>query len=266
MGFHLRITFTGLCLFVPSRDGSTLHVVLPDPVAASGMKDKHFASIFYDSGYDSGHALTNSFTRIPLEKVNVASPAGRPTTATPPVSSRVFDSALVADVTAATLAVSPPKPGDSPGKGRVNPAVLSATHPWVASTFTIPGGRLLGYAASGPWGFPTAADRTFLAWHVDWVVDNIVTSPKLQLQIVDTGGSVTVREFVPIHNVVELRVKNVPLAESMGEDPPYDPSAAAGVHHFVAFYAMLNGVSGGPVPDSGGRGTLITCTPATGQL
>lgn len=260
--FDLRLSFTGLCLFVPEDDGATIHVILPDPTACDIME--HRASIFYNSGYAiQDGSLGTSYIELPVSGV-INLPDGLPVSGTPNnYLAQALSDASVANVTAIS------------GKC-VDRAVLQADCRMVKGVVVMKHARLLSYSAGGPFKFPQTTAGGFLAWKLDWLVPNIGgTELTLELGHAAHGGPTESHLLYPIDGVIELRIKNVMCDESMPEDPPLKLIRDKSSGHFAMYYHLLVGdppAGAEPIyehPRPSGdemTGMLITCTPATGSF
>lgn len=255
--FHLRVTFTGLCLFAhDTRDAANpaMDVLLIDPSkfnpSMPGM-DLHRAVLYYDSAYAT--ARSNHPTGTPASADVTGDVDLRPLDAHGPGTIGVGPlPPAVVDVDALT--------GDA-----VDPAWLSAGCGGpLSGRVHLGAGCVSDFDASGPWELK--GQERYMAWRVSWI------KPVFGAQELSLPG-VLRNPLHPIDGLINLTIKNVVDAEQHFEDPAYQLPVAGGQSHFMAYGRMLKEKTAVgtpkpvfPVPVTTVRGSLITCTVAGGAV
>lgn len=244
MPFKLRVTFTGMCLFVPEPAKNCLHVLLlaPDepPMVgrtASMKMERHFPRLFYNAAHDQPGTtdLSTDYRCISLEdkELDLTSVPGLRSSLTPPAS--------VADLTPFVSELEQTWiQADAPPKiaGHVILPATSASAPPAC--------------VSGPWSL--GGDVQMDAYRVAWDLDSIALDQyQLEWELAGLRGTGD-EPLVPLHELqmpfgpgIELRVKNVVRSESTYGNPPIPPAPIAhtAAPHFAAYYDLF----GKPGPD-----------------
>jgi hypothetical protein len=224
MSFDLRITFTGMCLFVPDpRDAtSRMHVVLP----AAG-KHPHDARLLFDGAYVLGASeLTRTLECRVLDRqaVRLLQPSGGAALDLP---------GEIVDLQQ-TL-----------GK-RVAPNKLVETPPPVVkSRITLAGGAVTDYEYGAAFDMPYHKGIP-MTWQVEWTVRGIADSAlKWELVSLDTAVVTEVLPpLVPIGGVVHVFVYHVITDELPGANPApvvIVPNVGDPADHFAAFFDVATG-------------------------
>lgn len=235
MAFTLRITFSGMCLFVPepAAAGSPtgrMHVLMPGMFGHHhGGADRHVAAV----AYDTGHLVSGS---APTGITAVASLAGEQ---------------LVPVVGAsATLALCDHIVDLRPVTGRgVAPDVLGAdTGHRLAARVTLGAGGVTRVAPGVCWEWAPGEFRP-IANRVEWEIPD-VDGDALTLFSEPIGGGGTQKPLGTLHPVdgrVSLTVYHEPPQDLPPDPVPVDhqevPPQGFTPPHFAAFYSVF----GGPV-------------------
>lgn len=235
MAFTLRITFSGLCLFVPepAAGGSTgrMHVLMPGmPGHHHHPGDRHVAAV----AYDTGHLV----------------PGGTPTgiTALAPISGRQVTPVAGEG---ASLALCGHIPDLREITGRpVDPDHLGAdTRKKLNSRVTLGAGRITRVAPGVCWEWRPGELRP-IANRVEWEIAD-VEGEQLTLvsELIGGGGEQkALGTLFPMNGRVNLVVYHEPPQDLPPEPLPveHQPVPAPGFTppHFTAFYSLF----GGPVP------------------
>lgn len=235
MAFTLRITFSGLCLFVPepAAGGSAgrMHVLMP---GMSGHhhhpEDRHVAAVAYDTGH--------------------LAPGGTPTglTALAPLSGRQFTPVAGE---AANLALC----GHIPDLREITGVPVDPDHLGpdtshkLAARVTLGAGQITRVAPGVCWEWRPGELRP-IANRVEWEIAD-VEGEQLTLvsELIGGGGEQkSLGTLFPMNGRVNLIVYHEPPQDLPPEPIPLEqhPVPARGFtpHHFAAFYGLF----GGPVP------------------
>jgi hypothetical protein len=236
MAFTLRITFSGLCLFVPepAAAGGTgrMHVLMPGMSGHHhhGAEDRHVAAVAYDTGHlVPGGTHTGITALAPL--------TGRQLT---PVAGEEASLSLcghIVDLREIT------------GVG-VDPDHLGpATSGKLASRVTLGAGRITRVAPGVCWEWRPGELRP-IANKVEWEIAD-VEGEQLTLvsELIGGGGEQkALGTLYPMNGRVNLVIYHEPPQDLPPEPLPVDhqPVPARGFTppHFTAFYGLF----GGPVP------------------
>jgi hypothetical protein len=235
MAFTLRITFSGLCLFVPepAAGGSAgrMHVLMPGMGGHHhhGSEDRHVAAL----AYDTGHLV----------------PGGTPTglTAMAPLSGRQL---IPVAGEAATLALCGHIPDLREITGRaVDPDHLGPdTSKKLAARVTLGAGQITRVSPGVCWEWRPGELRP-IANRVEWEIEN-VEGEQLTLvsELIGGGEQKALGTLFPMNGRVNLVVYHEPPQDLPPEPLPVEdqPVPARGFTppHFSAFYGLF----GGPVP------------------
>lgn len=254
--FHLRVSFTGLCLFAhDTRDPAkpAMDVLLIDPSKftppMSGM-DRHRALLYYDTAYASP---------------NSGQPTGTPRTMD--VAGDVDFRALDAQGSGVTVG---PLPAAVADVDALTGDTVDATWLTVPCGGALPGRVFLGvgavsdFDAGGPW--QVNGQEVYIAWRVSWL------KPVFgEAQLTLPGPTIV---LYPMNHLINLSIKNVVDEEQHFDDPPYQLPFVGAQRHFMAYSRMLRHQTtvGTPTPVlpisvvGGIRGSLITCGVAGGAV
>jgi len=244
MSFDLRITFTGLCLFVPDPPRTCMHVVFPD---TSGTTMAHRAMLTYDSAYDVQGAtqLSRRLTCLSVERRRITLPD--PSIYTGGAAPEDIDLALPDEVIDL---------GADAGAGTVSAALLQAGASPVNAEVVLAAGRVTDYRPAAMFTFASAAGPRRgprpLANRVEWTLRDIPgsTFPLVNALDLDTRASTPL--LSPLHalgRTIRLTISHLPAAELPGAQPPVPASPAALPAHFRTYYTLFgNGAAQQPVP------------------
>lgn len=248
MAFTLRITFSGLCLFVPepTNGGGTgkMHVLMPGMFGHCGP-DRHVAAVAYDTGHLSSGGTATGITAI-------ASIDGREVV---PVLGEEAELALcshIVDLREIT-------------QRSVDPDHLGAdTQKKLAARVTLGAGRITRVAQGVCWEWRPGEFRP-IANKVEWEIEDVEgDSFTLASQLIGGGGETKeLGTLYPINGRINLIVyhetpQELPPAPTPVDQLP-DPAPGFTPHHFSAYYTLF----GGPVPTVLPRywGKLADCPP-----
>ncbi|HEX7241212.1 MAG TPA: hypothetical protein VF263_13140 [Longimicrobiaceae bacterium] len=215
MAFKLRITFTGLCLFVPDRSRTRMHVLMPDTTGHPGML--HLARLHYNGANAGGPA--GPVVPVPLEglALDFVGLAGN-VHALPPE---------IANLTTILGA-------------RADPSIRSG----VISSVTLRAGKVTHRQGLGKWVFPGDPQRrrprhevhmaNWAVWtaRVDAAEVGLVTTPR---GIGPRGGLLTLKP-VQGSDLVCITVSHLYIhEEELEREPGYVPE------HFHCYFPCLQG-------------------------
>ncbi len=230
MSFDLRITLTGMFLFVPDkRAGSIMRLLLPDMTG----HPEHPARLLYDRAYiDPGASeLQRDLKCINLDRQRLSLAGSSASLAVP---SEIVDLGPTgAAVDATLLDATPPAVVKSHiefGIGAITDYEFGATFDYAGSTQRM--------AFQVDWtirGLPAAGGQDRLDWHLISLNDGTTVTPLDSLR--------------PIGDVVHVFLYHTLATELLGQQlPPVVPSPGDEVEHFHAFYQLATGgtVSTGP--------------------
>lgn len=253
MAFTLRITFSGLCLFVPESTGTPgtgrMHVLLPGMFGHHhNPEDRHVAALSYDAGYlVQGAPLMGVVTLARLTGYTLAFGSGD--TASTALCSQIVD---LREIT---------------GRG-VDPDHLGAdTRKKLVSRVTLGAGGITRVAPGMCWEWD-AGDYRPIACRVEWEIEDH-PGDSLTITAQPLGGGGTARPLGTLHPV-DGRINLDVLHETPQDMPPdplpldHQPMLMPGEppRHFSAFYSLF----GEPVPMRMPRfwGPLENCPPLSG--
>jgi hypothetical protein len=231
MAFTLRITFSGLCLFVPepAESGSTgrMHVLMPGMFGCHSGADRHVAAV----GYDTGHLHAGG---SPTGVTALASLAGRQMVPVAGASAELGLCGHVVDLREITgCGVDADHLGaDAAGK--------------LEARVTLGAGRITRVAPGVCWEWRPGEYRP-IANKVEWEIPD-VEGDRLTLfsEPIRSGGETKlVGELFPIDG----RVSIVVYHETVQDMPPeplavaHQPVPPVGTtpHHFAAYYTLFGG-------------------------
>jgi hypothetical protein len=234
MAFTLRITFSGLCLFVPEATGrkgtGRMHVLMPGMFGHEHGMERHVPVVSYDAGYlvPGGPSLG-----VPA----VASLAGLTLA---PVAGQEASTALCGHIVDLKEVTRRP----------VDPDHLGAdSKKKLVSRITLGAGKITRVSPGVCWEWQPGEFRP-IAHRVEWEISG-VEGDRLELVGQPLGGGGVPKPLgtlFPRQGRIDLKVLHdtpqelppVPMAMDHGTPPePGDPPK-----HFSAYY----GVFGGPVP------------------
>ncbi|HEX9938239.1 MAG TPA: hypothetical protein VGB15_13985 [Longimicrobium sp.] len=249
MAFTLRITFSGLCLFVPepSNGGPAgrMHVLMPGMFGAHCGADRHVAALAYDTGHlVEGGAPTGITAMARLTGHQLTPVAGEE-------ANLAFCSHIV-DLREIT-------------QRPVDPDHLGAdTRKKLNARVTLGAGRITRVAPGVCWEWRPGEFRP-IAHKVEWEIPD-VEGDALTLGSQPIGGGGAPRALGTLHPI-DGRVSLVVYHETPQDLPPdplpqeHQPVPPPGFvpHHFSAYYTLF----GGPVPSVMPRywGKLSDCPP-----
>ncbi len=249
MAFTLRITFSGLCLFVPERagGGSTgrMHVLMPSMFGHHCGADRHVAAVAYDTGHLAPGGTPTGITAM-------APISGRQVT---PVAGEEADLAMCGHI---------PDLREITQRG-VDPDHLGAdTGKKLTARVTLGAGRITRVSPGVCWEWLPGELRP-IAHRVEWEITD-VEGEQLTLvsELIGGGGEQkALGTLFPMNGRVNLVVYHETTQDLPPEPLPlhHQPVPAPGFtpHHFSAYYALF----GGPVPTvlPRYRGELAECPP-----
>lgn len=249
MAFTLRITFSGLCLFVPeaSNGGNTgrMHVLMPGMFGDHCGADRHVAAVAYDTGHLAEGGTPTGITAL-------ASIAGRQIT---PVDAEVASLALCSHIVDLREITQRSVDADH---------LAADTQGKLTARVTLGAGHITRVAQGVCWEWRPGEFRP-IANRVEWEIEN-VEGDSFTLFSEPIGGGGEQKELgtlYPINGRVNLIVYHETPQELPPEPVPVDqlPVPAQGFtpHHFAAYYTLF----GGPVPTVLPRfwGKLADCPP-----
>jgi hypothetical protein len=225
MSFDLKITFTGMCLFVPdSRDVNTprMHVLLPETSA-----HPHSAKLMYDRAYKKPGAssLERFLACHRLDRMELRF-RGTGGSATQELPSEIVNLRLTLD-----KRVTPDKLAD--------PAPAS-----VKSRITLESGAVTDYEYGAAWDLPYHKDVP-MTWQVEWTIHGLDPATfAWELVNLDTEQAEDLPKLHPVGGIVHVYVYHVLTDELPGTDPlpalqiPKDNERA---EHFAAFFSLATG-------------------------
>jgi hypothetical protein len=282
MSFELRITFSGLCMFVPGKDAEAgrMHVLMPATGAhdhgghaAAGEQpvEQHVLRLAYDAVHEqtSPGAPTRKPVFVELAGSALSVPHdGRPS-ADPAVPPSVVDLFRVTE-------------------DKIDPALVrGAPAGHVAARVSMGAGAVSDVAEGAVWELDGRDEE--MSHAVQWVVPE-VPGDSLTWDVAGAGGRF--RTLHPVRQgsrqVLELYIFNIPPRELPAEVPPMSgaiPTLPPGypAWHFLAYYDLFDHPKRRPVPrfKHGPRGkasglqslrvglqgvTTYTCVPAQSGL
>ncbi|HEY0152214.1 MAG TPA: hypothetical protein VGB92_09465 [Longimicrobium sp.] len=235
MAFTLRITFSGLCLFVPepaaSGTGGRMHVLMPG-MSGHGHhgEDRHVAAVAYDTGH--------------------LAPGGTPTglTAMAPLTGRQLIPVAGAEASLA-LCGHIPDLGEITGQ-QVDPDLLGAdTSNKLAARVTLGAGQITRVSPGVCWEWRPGELRP-IANRVEWEIADVEGEQLTLVSELIGGGSgqKALGTLFPMNGRVNLIVYHEPPQDLPPEPLPVEhqpvPPRGFTPPHFSAFYGLFSG----PVP------------------
>lgn len=249
MAFTLRITFSGLCLFVPepASGGSTgrMHVLMPGMFGHHCGADRHIAAL----GYDTGHLREGG---APTGVTALASLSGRQLVPVQGTSAELGLCGHIVDLREVTGRSVDPDLLDADAAGKLE------------SRVTLGAGRITRVAPGVCWEWQPGEYRP-IANKVEWEIDG-VEGDRLTLVSEPIGGggeAKVVGELYPIDGRVSVIVYHETTQDMPPEPLPVEhqpvPMVGTTPPHFAAYYTLF----GGGVPTLMPRfhGKLEGCTP-----
>jgi len=249
MSFTLRITFSGLCLFVPepTSGGTTgrMHVLMPGMFGEDCGADRHVAALAYDTGHLAAAGTPTGVTAL-------AKLSGEQFT---PVAGEEANLAFCSHIV--DLREITQRPVDPDHLGADEKKLLAAR-------VTLGAGRITRVAPGVCWEWRPGEFRP-IANRVEWEILD-VEGEQLTLVSEPIGGGgeqKALGTLYPMNGVVNLVVYHETPQELPPEPLPVSrqPVPAPGFipHHFSAYYTLF----GGPVPNVLPRywGKLEDCPP-----
>lgn len=249
MAFTLRITFSGLCLFVaepaPGRGTGRMHVLMPGMFGHDHGADRHVAAVAYDTGHLAPGGTPSGITAM-------AAISGRQVT---PVAGD-----------AATLSLCGHIPNLREITGRaVDPDHLGADNARkLTARVTLGAGRITRVSPGVCWEWRPGEYRP-IANRVEWEIAD-VEGEQLTLvsELIGGGGEQkALGTLYPMNGRVNLVVYHETTQDLPPEPLPvhHQPVPARGFtpHHFASYYGLF----GGNVPTVLPRfqGALAECQP-----
>jgi hypothetical protein len=231
MAFTLRITFSGLCLFVPepANGGAAgrMHVLMPSMSGEHGMADRHVAALAYDTGY-----LVEGGTHTGITAL--AGLAGQQFT---PVLGEAASLALCSHIVDLR---------EITGRG-VDPDHLGADNQKkLMARATLGAGGITGVAPGVCWEWRPGEVRP-IAHKVQWEIPD-VEGDSLTLvsePIGGGGGQKALGTLYPMNGRVNLVLYHETTQDLPPEPLPVEsqPVPARGFipHHFAAYYSLFGG-------------------------
>lgn len=234
--FDLRITLTGLCMYVPEReprDRRRLHVLLPraDGHHAHDGIDEHACRLMWNSKYENGiDENAWSSRNLAGQELRLDAPTRKITLDIPEEFIPLAD---ICDV------------------GEVD---LDAAMPKLSAWVNFDTGAMYNFAEPTCWQVPRGSAARPLTHQAEWVIPN-VSEDRLQgwsLRALDGSGSVGLPTLRPVGGEVRLYVYHVPPHEipATPSEEPKSTSYAREATHFLAYYSLLKTPPTGkrPVP------------------
>ncbi|MBV9775114.1 MAG: hypothetical protein JO040_14270 [Gemmatimonadetes bacterium] len=249
MAFTLRITFSGLCLFVPepAADGNTgrMHVLMPSMFGHCSGADRHVAAVAYDTGHLAPGGTPTGITAL-------APISGRQVT---PVAGEEASLALcghIPDLREITQRpVDPDHLGSDLGKK-------------LAARVTLGAGRITRVSPGVCWEWRPGEFRP-IAHRVEWEIPD-VEGEQLTLvsELIGGGGEQkALGTLFPMGGRVNLVVyhettQDLP-PEPLSVDSQPVPARGFTPHHFTAYYTLFGGPVSTVLPRFAGK--LADCPP-----
>jgi hypothetical protein len=245
MPFTLKVSFTGMCLFVPDAD--RMHVLLPGTAgghggAPAGGGSRHEGHDHRGEGGGNGgghgghveaHAARLVFDTAHLRPNGVrldgipASISLRNLLLELPASGRAFAGQLPADLVRVNRAIRPEV---------FDPATAQDL---LTSRVTLRSGRCTDHDPGACWDWDNGPRA--MSHVVEWSIEDFPgDSLENPLQLLGGAAGGRVGPFFPVNGEVLLEVWHVPPAELPPvDDLPVVPSPGDEAHHFAAFDRLL---------------------------
>ena len=249
MAFTLRITFSGLCLFVPEPadggDTGRMHVLMPSMFGEHCGADRHVAALAYDTGHLALGGTPTGITAL-------ATLSGRQLTPVAGEEARLTLCGHIPDLREITgHSVDPDHLGPDHGKK-------------LTARVTLGAGQITRVSPGVCWEWRTGELRP-IANRVEWEIPD-VEGEHLTLVSEPIGGGgeqKALGTLFPMNGRVNLVMYHETTQDLPPEPLPVhlQPVPAPGFtpHHFSAYYTLF----GGPVPTllPRYRGPLSDCPP-----
>jgi hypothetical protein len=224
MPFKLRITFSGLCLFVPGKDDSAgwMHVLMP----ATGKRvHKHVAQLGYDQAYevDATGDPVGMPKYVPIEGSALGGPSGTKPGANLPAPEGLVD---LSDLTGAKVE---PRLVEGPPDSGI-----------VAARMSLGAGVGAGVPGGAYWNLDGREVR--MPHRAVWILD--VPGDNLTWSVAGTDGGL--RSLRPIDGEIVLYVMHQPAHElpptrlPLPDGPFSLPPRGYRNDHFEAYYDVLD--------------------------
>lgn len=223
--FDLRITFTGLCLYVPDLNPAKrrLHVLLPKENGSGGEIPKHESVLMWHRNYAAAADARQpgAWRTVPL--------SGKWVLDGP-------DTGLDLGLTRKLIHLK-----DACGEGGVDP---DKAEPELTAWIVLDAGHMLPGAWGACWQVPKDAEPQELTHQIDWYIWNFGTD-KLDGQKLEslTGTpATTLPTLLPKNGLIHMHLFHVPPGERPPD--PSNPGTPTAKHpytakHFGAYYRLL---------------------------
>ena len=247
MSFDLRITFIGLCLFVPESSDGPMHVLLP-------ATDGH-------NGHDDGELQPHS-ARLVYDTAHTAQgqTAFRRELACPSLEGFALD---LRGLSRGSIGTELPDEfvdmGAIPGGGKVGPTLVgSEPGTSVTSRITLDAGHLTAYELGILWRFRNAAPQP-MTWRAEWTIRGI-EGDRLEarkLESLHGNDPESLPELFPIGETIHLSVYHVLPRDLPGaREAPIAGLPTA--DHFRGYYRLFPSAGEHPVPQFHSKWLSIT--------
>lgn len=246
MSFQLRITFIGMCLFVPDVEKGRMHVLMPATGSSGGADGGHDGQDGHgepsggrDGGAHAGHhGVERHALRLVFDTANLSEGAKKPADLLVQVS--LSNRVLVLPPIGSIL--NPNLPDDLvPLSSPLDPAVLGQlAQQRLSSRVELGSGYWSGHHPGECWELEEGQPRR-MSHVLEWTVDEMPGRYLfVNLALLGGGLAESIGPLHPIDGILDLEVYHVPPAE-LPPDPELPAMLAEGepAHHFAAFAPLL---------------------------
>lgn len=223
MGFDLRIRFEGLCLWVPDKANSRMHVLMPSTPAAM----RHYARLVYDGAYEGSKNTQYLRSLECLDLENKALELSQLVAVGPDLSLPTEIPPLL-DTSGSAVTLLPAMVGSNPGGT-------------VISRVTLPAGLLTDYSFGGAFTLRGGAPMR-ITWRAEWTIRNISNLPNSlpahTLAGLNGNSPGNLKELHPIGDTIHLTIYHAVAAELPPGGDYYVPNVLAKPDHLHHFEGM----------------------------
>jgi hypothetical protein len=252
--FDLRLTFAGLCLFVPDEPTGTMQIVMPPTGHSTGLGagvPPHAARLVYDVAYEQSNArhTTGQLAHVRLDRKALEFDTFHQNDA---------DLALPEEFLRLDPYVREPLTRDRLGletKGRV------------AARVTLGTGQISGWGPGALWTIDASTPRR-IAWRLQWTIKDVHRS-RLALTLLGLDGTAAQRlpALYPIDGAIDLLICHVkPSQLPPASEMEPEPTLGSPAPDFAAYYAVFDHPAETPIPkyygnDERASGEPLASTP-----
>lgn len=266
MSFDLRITFTGMCLFVP--DGERLHVLMPATGGHGGhgshRHDHEPAGHMHGNGSDPagathpGHGVEDHVVRLYFKSAYLrpgATGVGPELAPAVAMDRRVLDLAGVSagaidpSLDGCELVDLEPIVGERISRSLLAPEPVPGGR--LVSRVTLAAGRVTGHAPGARWQLTDDGQEVAMTYRVQWTVPVIhpgAAKHGLEWALTNLDGTPAedLPRLFPVDGVIDVHVYHTPVREL----PPGVPQVTrvTQADHFGAFYVLYDNPRARPIP------------------